>query len=91
MYFEQTGRNIRYHLLWNKLIKTEVWKKVLYEVEKIKDRIVMTEDFAFSSIILYYAKKVSFCDNAIYYYTVNDNQSTSTKNLTLTKKLLSLN
>ncbi len=85
MYFEQTGRNIRYHLLWNKLIKTEVWKKVLYEVEKIKDRIVMTEDFAFSSIILYYAKKVSFCDNAIYYYTVNDNQSTSTKNLTLTK------
>ena len=85
MFFEQTGRNIRYHLLWNKLIKVEIWKKVLEEVSKVKQRIIMTEDLAFTSIALFYAKKVSFCDNAIYYYTVNDNQSTSTKNITVAK------
>ena len=85
MFFKQTGRIIRYHLLWNKLIKIDIWKKILNIVEKINDRIVMTEDFAFSSLSLYYAKKVSYCDNAIYYYTVNDNQSTSIKNISVSK------
>lgn len=85
MFFEQTGRNIRFHLLWNKLIKKEIWDKVLKNVSKVKDRIIMTEDLAFSSVALFYAKKVSFCDNAIYYYTVNDNQSTSVKNITVSK------
>ena len=28
---------------------------------------------------------MSYCDNAIYYYTVNDNQSTSTKNISVEK------
>ena len=73
MFFEQTGRNIRYHILWNKLIKADIWKKVLEKVSKVKQRIIMTEDLAFTSIALFYAKKISFCDNAIYYYTVNDN------------------
>lgn len=85
MFFEQTGRNIRFHLLWNKLIKADIWKKVIKDVSKVKDRIIMTEDLAFSAVALFYAKKVSFCDNAIYYYTVNDNQSTSIKNITVAK------
>lgn len=85
MFYEQTGRNIRYHLLWNKVIKMEIWKKILPYVESIKERIVMTEDFAFSALLLYYAKKVTFCDEAIYYYTVNDTQSTNTKNISVSK------
>ena len=84
-YFKQTGRIIRYHVIWDKLIKKSVWDKVLDEVTKIKDRVVMTEDFAFSSIALYYAKKVSFCDEAVYFYSINDNQSTSTTNLKVSR------
>lgn len=85
MFFDQTGRNIRFHLLCNKLIKADIWKKVINDVSNVKDRIIMTEDLAFSTVALFYAKKVSFCDNAIYYYTVNDNQSTSIKNITVAK------
>ena len=35
MFFEQTGRNIRYHILCSKLIKADIWKKVLEKVSKI--------------------------------------------------------
>ena len=34
---------------------------------------------------MYYAKRISFCDEAHYFYCDNDNQSTSTKNLTFKK------
>ena len=85
MYFQQTGRNIRNHMLCSKLIDIKVWKKVIAEAEKEKERIVMTEDFLFSSITLYYAKKVGFCDNAIYYYVNNEKQSTNTNNVSINK------
>lgn len=85
LFYKQSGRNIRFHLIWNKLIKIDIWKELLKEVTSIKDRIVMTEDFAFTSVVLYYAKKVAFCDRAIYYYSINDNQSTSVKNISVDK------
>lgn len=85
MFFEQTGRNIRYHLLCTKLIKVDIWKKVIGNISKIKQKIITAEDLAFTSIALFYAKKVSFCDNAIYYYTINENQVISTKEITVSK------
>ena len=51
-YFKQTGRIIRYHVIWDKLIKKSIWDKVLEEVDNLKERVVMTEDFVFSSIAL---------------------------------------
>lgn len=85
MFFEQTGRNIRNHMLCSKMIDMKIWKSVLKVVSKMKERIVMTEDFAFSSIALYYAKKVGFCDDAIYYYVNNETQSTSKTNVSVGK------
>ena len=80
-YFQQAGRIIRYHMLCTKLMKMDIWHKTTQEMKKMKERLLMTEDFAFSTIALYYAKKVSFCDGAIYYYTINENQSTSVAHL----------
>lgn len=85
MFFDQTGRNIRNHMLCSKLINIEVWQKVIKIAEEMKERIVMTEDFLFSSIALYYAKNVGFCDNAIYYYVNNEKQSTNTNNANIEK------
>ena len=84
-FFNQTGRNIRYHMLCTKLISMDVWKSLLKVVSKVEERIVMTEDLAFSSIALYYAKRVGFCDNAIYYYVNNEKQSTNSKDITIGK------
>ena len=76
-YYKQTGKDIRNHMLCSKLIDINVWKKTLNEVTKLKDKIIMTEDFAFSSVALFYSSKVGFCDNAIYYYVENETQSTN--------------
>lgn len=84
-YFKQSGRIIRYHVIWDKLIKMDIWRETLKEVEKINERIIMTEDFAFSTISLYYSKKISFCDEAIYYYSINDNQSTNAEKIKLSQ------
>lgn len=85
MYFDQTGRKIRNHMLCSKLISSNVWKSVLKVASTLKERVVMTEDVAFSTITLFYAKKVGYCDNAIYYYINNDAQSTSVKNISIEK------
>lgn len=83
-YFKQTGRQVRYHI-WSKIIKIDVWKEAIKEIEKVKERLLMCEDFLFATILSYYSKRVSFCDDAIYYYTINDNQSTSDEKLNIDK------
>ncbi len=72
IYFKQTGKNIRNHMLCSKLIEREVWKKTLTEISRINGKTILLEDFAFSSVALFYASKVGFCDNAIYYYVENE-------------------
>jgi len=84
-YFKQEGQNFRWHVVWDKLINKKIWDMALPYYEKLEQRITMTEDFIFSTISLFFANKVSFCDEAHYFYCDNDNQSTSTKNLTLRK------
>ena len=84
-YFEQEGSIYKLHVVWNKLIKMNVWKSAIKDFEMLTDRIVMTEDFVFSTILYYYAKKISFCDESIYYYCEHLNQSTSFKKITAEK------
>lgn len=84
-YFEQKGENYRFHVIWNKLIDINVWKNAYETYKLLKERLVMTEDFIFSTIALYYAKKVSWCDEAVYFYCDNPTSSTSTDDVTIDK------
>lgn len=74
MYFKQTGRNIRYNLLCNKLIKSDIWEKVIKVTEDIENKIKLNEEFIFTTLALYYSESISFSDNAIYYHAENNNK-----------------
>lgn len=64
-YYKQTGRNERYHLLKNKLIKIEVWKKVLKAIGNNNDVINKYNDIFLTALCIYNSNKISYCDNAI--------------------------
>ena len=65
IYIEQTGRNIRYNFFNNKIIRIELWNSIINLLDKIK--INIDEQIVLTTLLLYYSKKISFCDNAIYY------------------------
>lgn len=90
-YFSQEGQNYRWHIIADKLIDIKVWKKALSYYEKLTKRLMMTEDFIFSTIVMYYSKKIIFNDEACYYYCENGNQSTSTKNVSVEKTKNNIN
>ena len=64
-YLNQTGRNERFHPLWNKMIKKEIWNKIINLINK--EEINDWDDIYFSLMAIHYSKTISFCDNAIYY------------------------
>ena len=63
-FLDQTGRNDRYHPLWNKMIKKEIWNQFLHLVNK--EEINYMDDIYYSLLAIYFSKTISFCDNAIY-------------------------
>lgn len=81
-YFNQKGYNYRWHTVWNKLYKMDLWKKAEKHYSMIKEHLIMTEDFAFSTVLFYYAKKMIYNDRANYFYCENDDASTSLNLLT---------
>ena len=66
-YIEQTGRNIRLNILNNKLIKSELWKKIVKSIEKNKNNKNIDIPTLITTIASYFSKKTSFSDNALYY------------------------
>ena len=69
-FYKQTGRNDRYSFLWNKLFSISLWKKIRKELIKYHKKEQQIDELLFSVVAFNYAKSVSFCDNAIYYYSV---------------------
>lgn len=84
-YFSQTGLNYRWHTIWNKLYTMDLWKNARKHYDDIKQHLVMTEDFAFSSILFYYANSIAYNNNANIFYFVNDDSSTSVTTMSLKK------
>lgn len=80
-YFKQKGYNYRWHTVWNKIYKMSLWKKAEGYYSDIKDHLIMTEDFAFSTVLFYYANKLVYNDRANYFYCSNDEASTSLSKL----------
>lgn len=79
-FFEQKGLCYIWHTVWNKLYKKELWDSALPYFEKQKQHLIMTEDVVFSSVIFYFAKKISHVDYSYYFYFRHKGASTGLDN-----------
>lgn len=75
-YFKQEGRNFSLHTVWNKLYKKSLWDKCVPYYQRIKKHLIMTEDFAFSTILHTFANHYYEIDNETYFYLKRDDAST---------------
>lgn len=76
-YFRQEGTCFIWHTIWNKLYSKRIIKKAISHYYNIKKHLIMTEDFAFSTVFFYYAKKLSCTPYAYYFYMQHSGASTS--------------
>ena len=76
-YFKQEGVCYRWHTVWNKLYSMSIWKKARKYYDGINEHLIMAEDFAFSTVLFFFTKKIVFNEYANYYYCSNDEASTS--------------
>ena len=84
-YFEQEGLSFDWHIIWNKIYKMEIWKKALKHYKNIKTHLLMTEDFEFSTVLFYYARRLTKVSNDCVFYCKHETTSTSIKDLTFKK------
>lgn len=84
-YFEQEGLSFDWHIIWNKIYKMEIWKKALKHYKNITTHLLMTEDFAFSTVLFYYARRLTKVSNDCVFYCKHETTSTSIKDLTFKK------
>ncbi len=84
-YFDQEGLSFDWHIIWNKIYRVEIWNKALKHYKKITTHLLMTEDFAFSTVLFYYAKKLTKVENDCVYYCKHETTSTSVKDLKFKK------
>lgn len=80
-YYSQEGTAYSWHTMWNKIYKKDLWVKCMPIFEKIDTHLVMLEDFLFSSVLLYYAEKLTYDKNAVYYYCQHKGASTGLGNI----------
>ena len=84
-FFSQELQNYSWHTIWNKLYRKSLWDQCMPEYEKISEHVVMTEDIFFSSILFMHAQKVVTADSAVYFYCVNENASTDSRDISFEK------
>lgn len=70
-FFEQEGYHDGWFRIWNKIYSMDLWKKARKHYNNIKDKLTIGEDIAFSTILFYYARKVTHVDNDCIYYCNN--------------------
>ena len=84
-YFNQEGLSFDWHIIWNKIYKMEIWQKALKHYKKITTHLLMTEDFAFSTVLFYYAQKLTNVETDCVYYCKHETTSTSINDLKFEK------
>lgn len=89
-YFKQHGLNFSWHSIWNKVYRIDLWKKAIKHYEKLDKHLIMAEDFAFSTVLFYYAKTMTRVDNDGLYYCKHES-SASTSIVGMTVKKMSKN
>lgn len=76
-YFEQEGLFYNYHTVWNKIYKKELWDNSRKYFDNMKNHLIMTEDIAFSTVLISNCNKFSFVNEYGLFYLVRDDASTS--------------
>ncbi|HAB65761.1 MAG TPA: hypothetical protein DCE23_00190 [Firmicutes bacterium] len=90
-YFRQEGLNFSWHTGCNQLYSMKLWKKAEPHYKKITKRLLMTEDFAFSTVLFYYAKKVTKVDYECLFYCKHGITSTSINDINVKKETNNIN
>lgn len=76
VYFEQSGCCTSWQNVWNKIYRKKLFDFCLPYFETLQRHIVMGEDIAFSSILLYNAQSLAMEPGAIYFYHRHESNST---------------
>ncbi len=84
-FYNQEGLNFSWHITPNKVYSRKIWEKAVIEYKKIDKHLIMTEDFAFSNVLFYYAQKVTKVDRVAFFYTKHEGASTSVSNFSYKK------
>lgn len=84
-YFNQEGLNFSWHTTPNKIYSRRLWEQALDDYKAMDKHLIMTEDFSFSSVLFYYAKKVTKVDTEAMFYCKHKDASTSVENVTYKK------
>lgn len=84
-FYNQEGLNFAWHITPNKIYSRRIWEKAVVEYKKLNKHLIMTEDFAFSNVLFYYAEKVTKVDRVAFFYTKHDGASTSVNDITFKK------
>ena len=84
-FYNQEGLNFAWHITPNKIYSRRIWEKAVVEYRKIQKHLIMTEDFAFSNVLFYYAQKVTKLNRVAFFYTKHDGASTSVNDITFKK------
>ncbi|MBQ9658612.1 MAG: glycosyltransferase [Clostridia bacterium] len=84
-YFNQEGLIYSWHTVWNKIYSMDIWNKARKHYQNVKNRLIMTEDFAFSTVLFYYANKITTVKNDAIFYCQHNASSTSVENVTVNK------
>lgn len=90
-YFRQEGYNFSWHTGCNQLYSMKLWKKAEPHYKKITKRLLMTEDFAFSTVLFYYATKVTKVDYECLFYCKHGITSTSINDINVKKETNNIN
>lgn len=90
-FFYQRGYNYIWYTIWNKIYSSNIWNKARKHYDKIKEKLIMTEDIAFSTVLFYYAKKLTKVENDAIFYCKNSDSSTSISNMTKEKETRNIN
>lgn len=76
-FWRQEGRCFAWHTVWNKLYTAELWRKALHILKTQEKRLVMAEDFVFSSMLFSFANKAAATEYGCCFYYQHDGASTS--------------
>lgn len=84
-YFGQEAQCYSWHTVWNKIYRKTLWDTCAEEFRSVQDHIIMTEDIYFSSILFFNARKLARVENDAYFYCVNENASTNSNGIKLSR------
>lgn len=67
-FFEQNGLNPFWNKIWNKIYAKEIFDKALNALQKFENDVNYTAEFVLSTMLFYYARKVTKIDNDNIFY-----------------------